>query len=125
MRHRKSRRKSGSPEENDMLNLIENLMAFDEFRKELLPALQQDAIDGVPPEKLREKYQSYLTARLIQIGLVGKDGDALAAIRDISDRAEGKPAQTNVHINKYEQLPDEQLDAALKSQIEDLEDLLN
>lgn len=100
-------------------------MAFDEFRKELLPALQQDAIDGVPPEKLREKYQSYLTARLIQIGLVGKDGDALAAIRDISDRAEGKPAQTNVHINKYEQLPDEQLDAALKSQIEDLEDLLN
>lgn len=109
-----------------MMDLHEDLKSFDQFRKDLLPALQQDVMDGMSPEDLRKKYLSYLTARTIQIGLTDTSAlAALSAIRDVQDRTEGKPVETKHVINKYENLPDAQLDAALLSQMDDLKDLLN
>lgn len=125
MRYAKSRRKSNRPEEHDQSDLHDALKAFDTFRQELLPMLQEDILKGTPPEALRKKYLSYLTARQIQIGLTDpQSANALAAIKDLQDRTEGKPAQTNINVNKYEQLSDEQLDAAVLSANDDLKDLL-
>lgn len=106
--------------------MIDELAAFEEFKDEILPMLRADIAKGTPPAALRKKYETYIAARQITEALTNPDAAiALSAARDISDRNEGKPVERKVSVHKYENLPEEQLNAALESQVKDLEDLLN
>lgn len=116
---------TGGPQQKKMANLVDDLMEFEEFRNEVLPMLRKDLKAGTPPEELQKKYLALLTAREITVGLTAKPETALVAIKNIKDRAEGKAVERRVTVNKYDTLPDEQLDAALLSEEEELKNLLN
>lgn len=122
----KNQRKDGSKQLDKRIGLIEALAEFEKFREEILPMLMDDIAKGISPAEMRKKYQSYLAARQISEALTNPDASvALQAIKDLSDRNEGKPKETKELLHKYKDLPDDQLDALLHSEQETLDDILN
>jgi hypothetical protein len=98
--------------------LLDELAAFEEFRKEIMPQLQQDLKDGLAAEQIFKKYAHFAAARGITIALTDKDaGRALTAIKDILDRTQGKAVERKEIKASISELPDEQLDALLESAI--------
>ncbi len=101
----------------------ELLEDFSEWREMFAPILRKDLRAGLSPKELRTKYKSLAQAREIAIAIGDQDsGKALTAIKSIIDREEGRPTERLEHTHKLEKLPDEQLDAMLLSQLEQLED---
>lgn len=107
-------------------DLHKQLAAFEEFKTEILPALQRDVASGMNPKQLREKYAALAQARLITDALTQEDaGKAAVAAKDILDRSEGKAKEKIEHTHKYKDMKDEELDAILKSELDDLADMEN
>ena len=103
--------------------LIDDLAEFETFQHEILPALRKDIESGMPYREMERKYLGLAAARKITIALREPDSSkALAAIKDMQDRADGKPTEHRVNTHKFQALPDEELDAVLKSEIAELED---
>lgn len=114
----KRKRRSPTYTEKAMASLVDDLIQFDEFKEKILPALREDLNSGKTPEALREKYLALLTARQITIGLREIDsGKALAAIKDIQDRQEGKAVEKQEVVHRLEGLPDRELDALLQTKM--------
>lgn len=108
---------------NDRVNMLDDLAEFEEFRDEILPALRKDIKSGMSHKDMEKKYLGLAAARKITIALREPDSaKALAAIKDMQDRADGKATEHRVSTHKFEALPDNELDAVLKSEIADLED---
>lgn len=113
-----------NPEENRISELIKNLAAFEDFNSRILPALQADIKNGMTPKELREKYLSIVTGRVITDALMTDDaGKAAAIARDLADRVEGKATEKKEVTHKFADMKDEELDAILKSEIDELEDM--
>jgi len=102
------------------VKLHDELAAFEEFKEEVLPMLRKDLKNKLSPSQIRKKYLSYLTARQVTIGLTARDeAKSLAAIKDVFDREEGKAKESKDVTHRFEDLPDDQLDALVLSQIAD------
>lgn len=102
------------------LTIHDDLSEFEEFRKEFLPAMRKDLKAGLTPQQLRKKYAQLLQARQIMIGALDKDsGKALAAIKDIQDRNEGRPTEHKQIKHTLENLSDKELDAILLTEFSD------
>lgn len=126
MREPKKIRKDGDRQVEKKVDFIQQLIEFEKFKEEILPMLMEDIQKGTPPAEMRKKYQTYLAARQISVALTTPDPSiALQAIKDLSDRNEGRAVERRESTHKFENLPDDQLDAALNSQITELEDILN
>lgn len=83
--------------------------------------LARDVLDGMPPEEMREKYASLIQARLIQEAITSGDpAKATAAAKDVLDRAFGKATEKSEVKHTFENLKDEELDAILQSELQDL-----
>ena len=105
-----------------MVRSLDELREFEKFRDEVLPALQVDLRKGLTAKQLRSKYATILTARMISIAVAEMDsGKATTAIKDILDRDEGKAVEQKITRHKFENLSDEQLDAIILSEADDLE----
>jgi hypothetical protein len=101
--------------------LARDLASFEEFKESLLPMLARDVLDGMPPEEMREKYASLIQARLIQEAITSGDpAKATAAAKDVLDRAFGKATEKSEVKHTFENLKDEELDAILQSELQDL-----
>jgi len=108
---------------NHMVNMIDRVTQFEEFERDVLPALRQSVKNGEAPEKMRKKYLSHVQARIITEALTNPDAaKALAAAKDIQDREEGKPVERKDVQHRLGRLPDKELDALLMSTIDDLPD---
>jgi DNA replication protein DnaD len=108
----------------DQEQLHKNIAEFEKFKTELLPALQKDLLSGATAPELREKYLALVQARLISEALTNPDAaKAAAAAMDIINRAEGKAVEKRETKHTFENLKDEEVDAILKSEIEELEDM--
>ena len=107
-----------------MSNLLDELKEFDEFKEKLLPAIRKDLTSGMSAEEIRKKYEAVVQARSIITAVTDKDsGKALAAAKDILDRSSGKATEKKEVTHKFSDLRDEELDAVLQSELQDLDEL--
>ena len=103
-----------------MASLVDELLEFQEFREEILPMLRADLKSKATPESLRKKYATYVEVRKLSIALGDPDSSrALAAIKDLNDRTEGKAKEQTIHTHKFEKLKDEEIDSILLSKIKE------
>lgn len=116
-----TRRRTGALAETAMTSLIDQLVEFEEFRSTILPAIKKDLMKGMNAKQLREKYAALVQARQLTTAIASADEmRASAAARDIMDRAEGKATERKEVTHRYAELKDEELDAILKSEEEEL-----
>lgn len=114
----KARNRVRSPD-SFMDNLIDDLIEFEDFREKILPAIRKDVASGMSAAELRTKYSSMVQARQITEALVAGG----SAAKDIIDRTEGKPTEKREVKHTFDSMSDEELDALLLSEEEDLEDM--
>ena len=116
MNYKKPKFKVSSGKEEDLLDEVE---AFYKWKKEIAPELRQMLLDGCSSKEIAKKYVSFCTARLVTIALSSKDETkALAASKEILDRAEGKATEMKKIEHQFQEMEDSQLDALLKSELE-------
>lgn len=118
----------GNSQENRMARAIDEKREFEDFKtllgSKVARELIQDVKSGMSAKELREKYSTYLQARQIAIALASTDdGKADAAAQRVLDRAEGKATEKKEIKHAFSEMSDEELDAILKSEQEDLEDM--
>lgn len=89
--------------------------------EELLPGLKAALRMGLSAEEIYVEAQALCAAKGVQIALTERDSaKALSAIRDVLDRTQGKAKERREHTHRLQELPDEQLDAILKTKIQDV-----
>lgn len=121
-RHQRAQAKMRTVE-HKMEKLIGELRAFEQFKEEVLPMLREDLAAGLDPEELRKKYAALAEARVITIALSDPDsGKALAAAKDLRDRAEGRAVERREVKHDLSELDDSQLEALIESNLKVLED---
>jgi hypothetical protein len=107
--------------EHAMARALDQLAAYDEFQATLGPFFQKALKEGMSKEELEAdpRLQALLVMREFQIALNSDDdAKALAAIRDLRDRKDGKATERVELKASLEALPEEQLDARLKTLLE-------
>lgn len=103
-------------------NVHETLAQFEEFQAEILPALRNDMSSGMTAEELYKKYQALAAARGISIALgEANSATALSAVREILDRTQGKATENKQVEHKFSKMKDEEIDAVLITQLDELE----
>lgn len=107
-----------------MARNLDTLSEMEDFHNTVLPKLRRMLEKGEDAAKMYESFQSLIAARVITKALTTTDGkEMLAAAKEILDRGVGKPTE-NVNVtSRYEALTDEELDALLKSQKQELAEL--
>jgi len=100
----------------DQERAMEELELFEEWKEKVLPELREMILSKKTAKEIAKTYSSHALARMVTIALTNKDaGKALAACKDIIDRADGKVE------HKYQEMPDQQLDSLLRSELEDMD----
>lgn len=123
-KQRRSTHHGGKASEAKQMRLHDKLVAFEEFEQQILPALVKDLKSGMTPSQLREKYDSIVQARAITTALTEADsGKAMTAVKDILDRTHGKAVEKKEVTHRLQEVSDQELDAIIKSEEEDLEDM--
>jgi len=116
-------KRASNSQENRVVRSLDELLKYDEFREKILPALENDLRAGMEPAELFKKYKSVAAARLISaVALEIDTAKALAAARDILDRADGKAKESKTVEHRLAALPDDELEALIKSEMASLED---
>ncbi len=114
----KKHTKTGNKREDSLIDGLDDLNQYDEFKKLILPELRKALLSGVSGKALAQQFTPQATARLVTIALTETDAaKATSAIKELIDRAEGKAAQKQETIHKFGSLKEEQLDALIKSRL--------
>lgn len=104
-----------------MVNALDKMKAFEAFEALILPQLQADMAAGLTADQIYKKYEHLAAARAVSIVMTEKDNSkALNAAKDILDRAQGKAVEKKEVKHTLDKLPDEQLDALLLTELEDM-----
>jgi hypothetical protein len=121
MRQPKRPRPARNSTENKMLDKLDELAAFEEYRNQILPVLRKMVVSKTPPSEIYDAVKSLAAARLGTIIATELDPvKALSAIREVLDRSEGKPKERVSHEHKLSKLKDEELDSVILSTLTDL-----
>ena len=116
-----TRKRTGHPAQTAAAGLLDALQKFEDFSTKILPALQKDLLSGMGAKELREKYAAIIQARQITTAILSQDeGRASVAAKDVLDRTEGKATERKEVTHKFADLPDEELDAIIRSEEEEL-----
>jgi hypothetical protein len=103
-----------------MAKNLDDLAEFEQFRSEILPALQKDLKSGMTDEKIIQKYRAVVAARMVTHALdLANPGVSLAATKDLMDRSLGKAVERKQVEHRLGKLPDEELDAILLTKLAD------
>ena len=106
--------------------LLSDLSEFEEFREKILPAIRKDLMGGMSAPDLRKKYAALVQARIITEALTTPDaGKAATLAKDVMDRNEGKATEKKEVTIKYKDLSDDELDALLLSEEQELAEMMN
>jgi hypothetical protein len=113
MKPKKNRHSLGDRTAEDRANdTLDQLAEFEDFQNTIIPAIRADLKNGLTAPEILKKYAAVAAARTVSIVALEVDsGKALAAAKDIIDRAEGKPKERHEHTHKYDELTDDELDA--------------
>jgi hypothetical protein len=105
-------------QEKKMIALIDQVSAFKEFQDSILPALMADLKNGATSEQLRAKAIAALEAKKISLAIREQDSmKALALIKDIQDRHEGKAKERTEVSHKFQNVKEDELDAIVLSKL--------
>lgn len=117
----KSRGKRTAPVNRSKIeHTVDQLMAFERFRTEIAPELQEMLLKGATSKQILKKYDNYVAAKILTIALTEPDSSkALAACKDLMDRAGGKATETKKIEHSLQQTDDKELDALIKSEMAD------
>lgn len=114
-------RKTGEQAQEAAAQLADDIAEFQEYRSKILPALRRDLEAGLSAQEIMKKYASYAAAKTVSISMLESDsGKALAASKDIIDRADGKAKETKDIHHKYEGLTPDELDAQVLARAEEM-----
>jgi hypothetical protein len=112
--------KSGHKKEAETVNLIDQLEQFDEFKSSLYPLLQKAVREGWDAKKVQDTFAPLLQIKAIMHAASEMDtGKAMGAIKDVLDRAYGKPKETVEQKHTFANAKDEEIDAILLSKLSD------
>jgi hypothetical protein len=115
------RKKKKFTNNESMESTVDDVIAYQEFKEKIAPELRNMLINGASAKEMLKKYENYAVAKLLTIALSDKDsGKALAAVKDILDRSQGKAVETKKLEHTMNDLSDEELDALLLSEAEDV-----
>lgn len=119
----KPKRPRGRPRQQTqqrLLDSLEHLTLFQRWQQEVLPRMEACFKAGKSAEDIYKAFASDAAARAVMIATTSPDaGKAMAAIVDILNRANGKPADQVKLEHKYEKLKDDELDALVLSVVND------
>lgn len=104
--------------QDKMADHLDALAEYEQYRADVLPLLRQAIKEGWSHEKMLSHPQvmAAITAKTISLAVTALDpAKALAACKEVSDRAVGKAVERKEVKHKFEGLTDEELDARLKS----------
>jgi len=105
--------------------VLDKLAAFEEFTQDILPKLREMMKAGADSESMRAQVAPYLTAKALTLALKEQDSArALALIKDQLDRVEGKAKERVENTHKFQNMPEQDLDALLLSKLKGSESLL-
>lgn len=122
MKRVKKQRRSYNGQERRTVAALDRLAAFEQFQEEILPALRQDLAAGKTAEELYKKYSALAAARSISVALGEADSaKAIAAVKDILDRDQGRAMERKQAEHKFAKVPDKELDAYLLTQLDELD----
>lgn len=109
---------SGNRHQTRQAGILDDLQEFSRFREEILPVLREALSSGMSAEDIHKKFQAYAAARIVSIAAMEPDSSkALAAAKDIMDRAGGRATEKQEVVHKFDQVPDDQLDALILSKL--------
>lgn len=107
--------------EKQLINMIDKLAEFEEYCSLIGEPLRKLVESGASQKEIREAFLPLIQARQVAIALTSEDvGKAHAAAQAILDRAEGKAKEQHVHTHKLDQLPEEELDAVILSELDSM-----
>lgn len=114
---------TGDHAQNRMAETIDQLAEFEEYRAMVLPKIRKLLAEGYKAADLYKVFKDDLEARKLTIALTEPDATkALAAVKDIQDRHEGRPVERKELSHKYSQLKDEELDALVMSELDEVDE---
>lgn len=101
--------------------MLDQLSEYEAFTKDIPKELRQAILKGTSAKALYKKYANVAAVRAIQILMTEKDSSkALAAVKEVLDRAHGKATEHKEITHSLDQLPDKELDALLLGEMEDV-----
>lgn len=105
-------------QENGLIEILEDLALFEELKKDLLPELREMVKKGEKSSVILEKGRALASARLVTLAATGENpAAALAAIKEVLDRTDGKVADKKQIEHRLAKIDDKELDALLMSKI--------
>lgn len=97
---------------------LDALTEYESFREMFLPEIRKALVEGLSETQIMDRFKPIMAARLVQIGGTGGETAAIAAIREIFDRRDGKAVAKTETTHKFGNLRDEELDAMLRTKLE-------
>lgn len=112
--------RSRNTQEHRMAGLLDDLREFEQYREDVLPEIRRMLKEGASAEKILERFSNMAAARAVTIALTEEDSSkALAAIKDVIDRSQGKAVERKEVKHQFSELKDEELDALLESKLKE------
>lgn len=114
------RRPKPNGKEHSIVQALDKMSLLDDVAEEIFPILRQAIKERWSREKVfsHPVIETLLAVRQASIAIKDADSSrAMAAIKDATDRKEGKAVERRETTHKLERMPDEQLDALLKSKL--------
>lgn len=102
--------------------VVDDIMEFEEFRSQILPAIRKDLAAGLSADEIRKKYESVAVAKMITLLATSDNESAVVAVaKDLQDRTSGKAKERKEIEHRLGKLSDKELDAMLLSEGDDEE----
>ena len=109
--------------ENRMANLLDDVLEFEKFKDEVAPKLREMLASGASSSEILEFAEAHAAARMATTAILSRDDKtAVAASKDILDRTRGRATEKKKVEHKFENLPDQELDAVLAGKLSKLSD---
>jgi len=104
-----------------MVRGLDQLAEYEDLTTGLLGTLKRDLRAGLTSDQIMKKYAALGAARVVSVAATESDsGKALAASKEILDRAMGRSVERKQVHHYMEQAKDEELDALLLSKLRDV-----
>ena len=110
------RTNGGNHVDNAMSRTLDDLAAFEDY-KTIWGVVRKEA-EYLDEEQIRAKYTALLQAKLVSIALTEKDSlKALAAIKDILDRKEGKAKERQEVTHRLKDVAETEIDSLILTKL--------
>jgi hypothetical protein len=109
--------------EDAMVRGLDRLAAYDNYRRDISPRVQELLASGASAQKILDSCQELAAAKLVEKALSGQGKEQMFALKELLDRSVGKAAEKIEIKSAYNKMSDAELDALLASKMKLLKDV--